>query len=44
VLRPDDLPRALAARDTRGLIRLVADRASDSLPGLIVANRMEGRI
>jgi mercuric reductase len=29
----DDVPRALAARDTRGLIKLVADRATDRLLG-----------
>jgi len=29
----DQVPRALAARDTRGLIKLVADRASDRLLG-----------
>ncbi|HSA81618.1 MAG TPA: mercury(II) reductase [Geminicoccaceae bacterium] len=29
----DAVPRALAARDTRGLIKLVADRASDRLLG-----------
>jgi mercuric reductase len=29
----DQVPRALAARDTRGLIKLVADRASDKLLG-----------
>jgi mercuric reductase len=33
VLRLDAVPRALAARDTRGLIKLVADRASDRLLG-----------
>ena len=27
------MPRALAARDTRGLIKLVADRATDRLLG-----------
>src|SRR3546814_8209261 len=29
----DAVPRALAARDTRGLIKLVADKASDRLLG-----------
>tara|TARA_R110002020_G_scaffold387712_5_gene598487 strand:- start:377 stop:910 length:534 start_codon:yes stop_codon:yes gene_type:complete len=29
----DQVPRALAARDTRGLIKLVADRATDKLLG-----------
>jgi mercuric reductase len=29
----DQVPRALAARDTRGLIKLVADNATDSLLG-----------
>jgi len=33
VLRLSSLPRAIAARDTRGLIKLVADRASDRLLG-----------
>ena len=33
VLPLDAVPRALAARDTRGLIKLVADRASDQLLG-----------
>lgn len=33
VLPLEYLPRALAARDTRGLIKLVADRASDRLLG-----------
>jgi mercuric reductase len=33
VLPLDQLPRALAARDTRGLIKLVADRATDRLLG-----------
>jgi mercuric reductase len=33
VLPLNSLPRALAARDTRGLIKLVADRASDQLLG-----------
>jgi mercuric reductase len=33
VLPLDSVPRALAARDTRGLIKLVADRASDRLFG-----------
>ncbi|TPI19561.1 mercury(II) reductase [Mesorhizobium sp. B4-1-1] len=33
VLSLDDLPRALAARDTRGLIKLVADAASRKLLG-----------
>ena len=33
ILPLDQLPRALAARNTRGLIKLVADRASDRLLG-----------
>ncbi|WP_019195321.1 mercury(II) reductase [Afipia birgiae] len=33
VLSLDNVPRALAARDTRGLIKLVADRASRKLLG-----------
>jgi NADPH-dependent 2,4-dienoyl-CoA reductase/sulfur reductase-like enzyme len=33
VLPLDQVPRALAARDTRGLIKLVADPASDRLLG-----------
>jgi len=33
VLPLEHLPRALAARDTRGLIKLVADRTSDRLLG-----------
>lgn len=33
VLSLDNLPRALAARDTRGLIKLVADRATRKLLG-----------
>ncbi len=33
ILPLDQLPRALAARDTRGLIKLVADRNSDRLLG-----------
>ena len=33
VLPLDAVPRALAARDTRGLIKLVADRATDQLLG-----------
>ena len=33
VLALDQLPRALAARDTRGLIKLVAERQSDRLLG-----------
>jgi mercuric reductase len=33
ILPLEHLPRALAARDTRGLIKLVADRASDRLLG-----------
>jgi mercuric reductase len=32
-LPPAHVPRALAARDTRGLINLVADEASDRLLG-----------
>jgi len=38
VLTLDNVPRALAARDTRGLIKLVADRATDRLlSGVIMA-------
>ena len=33
VLSLDNVPRALAARDTRGLIKLVADRATNKLIG-----------
>ncbi len=33
ILTLDNLPRALAARDTRGLIKLVANRADDRLLG-----------
>lgn len=33
VLSLDNVPRALAARDTRGLIKLVADAATDTLIG-----------
>lgn len=33
VLALENVPRALAARDTRGLIKLVADRATDRLLG-----------
>ena len=33
VLPLDAVPRALAARDTRGLIKLVADQATDRLLG-----------
>ncbi len=33
VLPLDQVPRALAARDTRGLIKLVADKATDKLLG-----------
>jgi len=33
VLTLDNVPRALAARDTRGLIKLVADRATRQLLG-----------
>jgi mercuric reductase len=36
VLSLDNVPRALAARDTRGLIKLVADRASDRLLGGVI--------
>jgi mercuric reductase len=36
VLGLDNLPRALAARDTRGLIKLVADRATDHLVGGVI--------
>jgi len=32
----DNVPRALAARDTRGLIKLVADRATDRLLGGVI--------
>src|SRR3546814_5702534 len=33
VLSLDNVPRALAARDTRGLIKLVAERSTKSLIG-----------
>jgi len=33
ILPLDAVPRALAARDTRGLVKLVADRATDRLLG-----------
>jgi mercuric reductase len=33
VFRLSSLPRAIAARDTRGLIKLVADQANDRLLG-----------
>src|SRR3546814_11619239 len=33
VLPLDQVPRALAARDARGLIKLVADARTDRLPG-----------
>jgi mercuric reductase len=36
VLSLDNVPRALAARDTRGLIKLVADRATDRLLGGVI--------
>ncbi|MFN3261185.1 MAG: mercury(II) reductase [Pikeienuella sp.] len=36
VLALDNVPRALAARDTRGLIKLVADRANDRLLGGVI--------
>jgi mercuric reductase len=36
VLSLDNVPRALAARDTRGLIKLVAERASDRLLGGVI--------
>ena len=36
VLPLDAVPRALAARDTRGLIKLVADRATDRLLGATI--------
>lgn len=36
VLSLDNLPRALAARDTRGLIKLVADVRSDRLLGGVI--------
>ena len=36
VLTLDNVPRALAARDTRGLIKLVADRATDRLLGGVI--------
>ncbi len=37
VLTLDDMPRALAARDTRGLIKLVADATTDRLLGGVIA-------
>jgi len=36
VLALDNVPRALAARDTRGLIKLVADAATDRLLGGVI--------
>jgi mercuric reductase len=36
VLSLDNVPRALAARDTRGLIKLVADAATDRLLGGVI--------
>jgi len=36
VLTLDNVPRALAARDTRGLIKLVADQATDQLLGGVI--------
>jgi len=36
VLTLDNVPRALAARDTRGLIKLVADQATDRLLGGVI--------
>ncbi|MGC9370401.1 MAG: mercury(II) reductase [Paracoccaceae bacterium] len=36
VLTLENVPRALAARDTRGLIKLVADRATDRLLGGVI--------
>lgn len=36
VLTLDNVPRALAARDTRGLIKLVADRTTDRLLGGVI--------
>ncbi|MEI4196572.1 mercury(II) reductase [Roseovarius sp. E0-M6] len=36
VLTLDNVPRALAARDTRGLIKLIADRATDRLLGGVI--------
>jgi mercuric reductase len=37
VLSLDNVPRALAARDTRGLIKLVADAKTDRLLGGVIA-------
>lgn len=37
VLTLDNVPRALAARDTRGLIKLVAGAKTDRLPGGVIA-------
>ena len=37
VLALDNVPRALAARDTRGLIKLVADAETDRLLGGVIA-------
>src|SRR3546814_11577419 len=39
----DDVPRVLAMRDTCGLIKLVADQASDSTPGGNKVGRATGR-
>jgi mercuric reductase len=36
VLTPDNVPRALAARDTRGVIKLVADAKTDRLLGGVI--------
>ena len=36
VLTLDNVPRAIAARDTRGLIKLVADRATERLLGGVI--------
>jgi mercuric reductase len=37
LLSLDNVPRALAARDTRGLIKLVADAGTDRLLGGVIA-------
>ena len=37
VLSLDNVPRALAARDTRGLVKLVADARTDRLLGGVIA-------
>ena len=44
VLSLDHVPRALAARDTRGLIKLVADRATDRLLGAHVLAADAGEV